>query len=292
MRLPEDFSYEKVKTKGKYFIAGKKYFYHESCEVCNEPFLSVRQKAVTCTRECRFRGERNGRFNDHRNWEELLGEKRAIELREEYSQRWKNDNPNSDGKHWFFSINEDEKRKWCLGQVRPSQTKGKTFEEIYGIEKAISLKQKISSETKKNMPEMGPPPVSCSYGYSGKFKGYFFRSLLELSYIKYLIDNNIKFRTAENREFAVKYTNSKGNDRNYYPDFYLGNDDKVVEIKPKFKLKCDPDTSLKFEAAKRKYGNRYVMLNEDDIRNITGENIVTSDSIGNIKDVIIYKRRK
>jgi len=287
MKLPDNFNIT-LKDNDHIKINDIKYYYHEHCVVCDDPFLSRRKEAVTCTRECCFSGERNPRHNDHRTWEELIGKERADKNKDDYRQNWINNNPNSNGNHWINKLNKNDKQLWRQGQGKVQALRGKKFYEFYGVERANEIRYSISVGTKKNMPEMGPPPISSGYGYSGKYKGYHFRSLLELSYIKHLIDNNINFKSAENKEFAVKYINSKGNTRKYYPDFYLIDENKIIEIKPKFKARYDSDVMLKCDAAKLVYGDKYVMLNEDDIRNMT--NLITANDISNIKDIIIYNK--
>jgi hypothetical protein len=84
------------------------------------------------------------------------------------------------------------------------------------------------------------------YGFVGKYNGYLFRSLMELSYI---LDNeaNHKIVCAE-RLASIKYSHL-GRRRNYYPDF-LVDDKMLIEIKPKSYFN-DPGVLAKKAAAER-----------------------------------------
>lgn len=122
--------------------------------------------------------------------------------------------------------------------------------EKYGIEEAdkrmAAMKEKHSKNaTGKNNNMYGKPtPKKAGNGWSGWYKDHFFRSLRELSYILYMEENNIEWKSAEN--IRIPYVNYDGSERTYSPDF-LVEDKKIVEIKPK-KLINSPLVKLKTEA--------------------------------------------
>lgn len=103
-------------------------------------------------------------------------------------------------------------------------------------------------------------------GWQGYYNNYYFRSILELSYIHYLIVNNINFKSAENKEFRIPYIYRKKK-KYYYPDFYLIDTEEIIEIKPSVKLN-DKINIIKFEEAKKIYGNKYKIITELDINKI------------------------
>jgi hypothetical protein len=119
---------------------------------------------------------------------------------------------------------------------------GKTFYdtwvEKYGVDEAdkrleqrkISLSSAMSG---KNNPMYGKPtPQGSGNGWSGWYKGWFFRSLMELSYvIKELENKGIPWCSAEKRELTIPYEDEDGNPRTYRADFLVG--DKLIEVKPK-----------------------------------------------------------
>lgn len=154
-----------------------------------------------------------------------------------------------------------------------SNCKGKSLNEIYGDEKAHKIKMKLSKHSKgKNNPMYGKPaPKRSGNGWSGYYKNHYFRSMLELNYLIYLVDNNIKFESGEKRKHAIKYT-MDGIERNYFPDYYLVDTDEYVEIKPKSMVNSYQN-KLKFKAAKSVLNNKFIILTEEDIVKINLNNL-------------------
>ena len=76
-----------------------------------------------------------------------------------------------------------------------------------------------------------PSPQGSGNGWSGWYKGWYFRSLLELSYMILVIERfNISWSNGE--KIKITYKNFSGINRNYFPDFLLNNK-YIIEIKPK-----------------------------------------------------------
>lgn len=120
-----------------------------------------------------------------------------------------------------------------------------------------------------------PSPQGSGNGWSGWYKGWYFRSLLELSYMIKVIERfNLKWKSAECKELAIPYTNWEGKQRTYFADFLI-NDKYLVECKPK-KLHNTPTVLSKSFGAKtfsKKRGLTYKLrcvriLNEDAIRKL------------------------
>jgi hypothetical protein len=135
---------------------------------------------------------------------------------------------------------------------------GRTFYDVwvekYGKEEAdkklLEYKKIKSIQTSgKNNPMYGKPsPKGSGNGWSGWYKGWYFRSLRELSYMIQVIEkNNYKWESAETKKLQIKYKDYNGVDRTYRADFII-NDKTIVEIKPK-KLMETPNNKLKKEAA-------------------------------------------
>lgn len=140
-------------------------------------------------------------------------------------------------------------------------------------EKEQEWKNKISkSVSGENNPMYGKPaPNGSGNGWKGWYKGIYFASLREFYYLKYLIDNNIKFENGEKRKYKIEYE-FMGKKCNYFLDFYLPESDTYIEIKPK-NLINNPKNSAKFKAAKEKLGNKFKVLTEDDLIKIDLETI-------------------
>jgi hypothetical protein len=93
-----------------------------------------------------------------------------------------------------------------------------------------------------------PSPVKSGHGYSGWYKGSFFRSLHELNYMVNVIERfNIPYKSAESSGIRIVYTGINGQKRTYVGDFIIA-DKYYVEVKPK-RLSNTIENTIKREAA-------------------------------------------
>lgn len=124
---------------------------------------------------------------------------------------------------------------------------------VYGKEKANEQHKKIAEKLSihssgENNPMFGKPsPQGSGNGWKGWYKGFYFRSLRELSYLLDLDDSGIPWSSGEAHKFDVQYINYDGTQRTYRPDFFVNNE-KLVEIKPK-RLQKTPNIMVKTAAA-------------------------------------------
>jgi hypothetical protein len=136
---------------------------------------------------------------------------------------------------------------------------GRTYYQVwvekYGKEEADRRQKEKNKKTSiqctgKNNPMYGKPsPKGSGNGWSGWYKGWFFRSLLELSYVVNVLEpNGDDWESAESLNIKIPYKNYKGVERTYTPDFLI-NSKTLVEVKPS-KLKSSLTVRLKAEAAK------------------------------------------
>jgi hypothetical protein len=119
---------------------------------------------------------------------------------------------------------------------------GKSYQEVwiekFGIEVAaqkiaeLNLRKSQNASGSKNPMYGRPAPHGSGGGWSGWYKGWFFRSLRELVYMITVIEREgHSWVSAEKKALRVGYIDEGGQARNYYADFFL--DGKVlVEIKP------------------------------------------------------------
>jgi len=171
-------------------------------------------------------------------WVEKYGRDKADVLKEQMSTKMKKR---------IASHTEEEKKR--INEKKGNKgTKngmyGKTIYEVwvekYGKEEADKkwqeLKRKKSEKSKgKNNPMYGKPaPIGSGNGLSGWYKGWYFRSLRELSYMVNVIEKeDHKWISLDNtKDFRIKYLALNGNERSYCPDFLI-DDRMIVEIKPK-----------------------------------------------------------
>ena len=132
-------------------------------------------------------------------------------------------------------------------------------------EKYVQWKLKCARPGEKNGMYGKASPCGAGNGWSGYFKNIYFRSLLELRYLKYLLDNNISFKNGEKGKYKIPYQLENGTNRTYSTDYYLLEKDIFIEIKPKGLLNTK-ENKLKFEAAKKLLGDRHIVLTEEDIQ--------------------------
>ena len=131
---------------------------------------------------------------------------------------------------------------------KPHPNKGKTYEQIHGREKAKKIKKLVARHGKDNAQFGKPAHNGSGNGWSGYYKGKYFRSLLELSFIvNFLEKNNLIYKSAEQAKYAIPYINLENKNRNYFADYITGRE--LIEVKPKLAAKWESN-KCKFKAAK------------------------------------------
>jgi hypothetical protein len=137
--------------------------------------------------------------------------------------------------------------KAVTGKSHPN--KGKTYEQIHGIKEAKRIKKLVARHGKNNA-QFGKPAYNGSgNGWSGYYKGKYFRSLLELSFIvNFLEKNNLTYESAEQIKYAIPYINIEKKKRNYFADYIVNN--TLIEVKPKLAAMWRSNI-CKFRAAKK-----------------------------------------
>jgi hypothetical protein len=164
----------------------------------------------------------------------------------------------------------------------------------YGIDianqKLHDLKIRHSKNSSgENNPMFGrPAPEGSGNGWSGWYKGIFFRSLLELAFLKKMIEEGINFESGELKCHGIPYVMDDTN-RTYFPDYYLVDTETYVEIKPK-RLTLSRENMIKFEAAKLSCNN-FQVITEYDIKKLTNEEIVRLYISGDLKWMERYEHK-
>ena len=138
----------------------------------------------------------------------------------------------------------------------------------YGKEEAdkresLRCKRLSKAMSGKGNPMYGKPaPLKSGNGWGGWYNDWYFRSLLELSYmVNYIEKNNLKWESAEKKKFKIPYIDFKGSDRNYFPDFFV-EDKFLIECKPKslFLSKINESKKIAAEQFCRDNGFVYQMI--------------------------------
>lgn len=154
--------------------------------------------------------------------------------------------------------------------------KGKKLEEIYGEEKAKEIKRNQSIRYMgENNPAFGKVYKKGGRSVKGYYKGLFFRSLFEYSFMKHLellgfdLANDIDYEC-----FKVPYQ-IEGKNRTYTIDFYVKSINAVYEVKPNYQVKIMKDTdvlAIKIKAAQNFFTEKNItfsIVTENDFQKIT-----------------------
>lgn len=171
------------------------------------------------------------------------------------------------------------------GRGMTGTTVYEVWREKYGTEIANEMwserNLKCARKGKDNGMYGKPPPQGSGNGWSGWYKGWYFRSLLELSYMITVIEKNgWKWRTGETKDLRIRWVDYKGDDRTYHPDF-LCEEKYLVEIKPK-KLHESPTVKAKREATEKfceENGYEYILT---DVKSLDTKEIFDLYSCGDI----------
>jgi hypothetical protein len=209
-------------------------------EYKNKYILKESEKKNRKCKSCSRKGENNPMFGKKGNLNPFFGKK--------HSEESKNKIRVNKNYETYKTIDfKDKMSKINKGENNPMF--GKSFYDVwvkrYGVDiankKMIEYKEKQSFNNKGENNSMygKPSPNGSGNGWSGWYKGWFFRSIKELTYMIKVIERfNLEWETGENKKYVVEYCDYKGNKRNYFPDFIISNK-YVVEIKPKKLFKSD-----------------------------------------------------
>lgn len=170
---------------------------------------------------------------------------------------------------WFKQLRAEQMR----GTNNPNKGTSvyATWVRKFGKERADELMDGFRSKSSRansghGNPMYGKPtPQGSGNGWSGWYRGWFFRSLRELSYMVRVIEaNGLRWRTGESSDLKIPYVGHDGSPRTYTADF-LVNETVLVEIKPK-RLHDSPTVAAKKAAAEafcRAAGLKYRLVDPE-----------------------------
>lgn len=236
----------------------------------------------SCAQKTRI-GERNS-FYGHKHTQETKDKAIAWNKQNEYKFKCK--------------AFKDKMSKKTSGKNNPMYNRScyEVWLSKYGEDEAnrrsTELNQKRSKNaTGSNNPMYGKPsPKGSGCGWSGWYKGWYFRSLRELSYMINVIEpNNHQWISAERSELSIPYVDTQGRARTYRADFLL--DGLVlVEIKPQ-KLMTTHLNHLKMIAAERFCSERCLEYRLTDASLLDYETLLQLYKEGLVELLPKYQRR-
>lgn len=197
----------------------------------------------------------------------------------------------------LYKCNTCTRLKWNAAghsflKGKVSKLKGKTYEEIFGTEGAAVKRSKLGRKGPLNN-QFGKPAYNGSgNGWSGWYKGKYFRSLLELSFVvNYIEANNFEVITAETKKYCIPYINPVGTHRNYFPDYIIN--DMLIEIKPKNAILWESN-QCKFKAAKKwcaERGLKFEVFDQTKFKQLSVEQLKILMSDGILKWLDRYDKK-
>lgn len=205
--------------------------YYRNCPTCKEELSYSTKwscaKAENLNKECKScskSGDKNPQYGNSGENNLFFGKKHTQESKDKVSRANKNKSKHT----------EQRKESLKKKMTENNPMSGKSFYDIwvekYGKEdadkKMLLYKKNKSEETSgENNPMYGKPsPQGSGNGWSGWYKGWFFRSIHELSFmINYIERFELNWKSAESKSYKIEYIDYDGKKRNYFPDFIIGN---------------------------------------------------------------------
>ena len=164
-----------------------------------------------------------------------------------------------------------------------SGTLGKTVEEIHGEEKGRAIRALKSVQTRGELnPAFGKVYARGGRSVKGHYKSFFFRSLLEYSFMKHLERRGFDLaRDVRYERFRVPYIFEE-HKRTYTVDFHVVPEKIVYEVKPCYIAAKPPTEQLaKWEAARiwlADQGLEFRVVTEDDFEKLLFKDVYGVDT--------------
>ena len=199
----------------------------KECNNCGKEFLMKGPTSNNCSRKC-ITSSRNKKWAvGGEAWREKWGEEadeKMKEFKKKLSERSSGENNGMHGKA------HSQSAKDAIGKFH-----SRTDKEKYGEQKASEISRKKSERlTGEKNPAYGKVYSRGGRSVKGHYKGKFFRSLLEYSFMKYAESTCASLDDFDYENFIIPWVNEKGVNRTYRPDFFHIEAKTVYEIKQSY----------------------------------------------------------
>jgi hypothetical protein len=242
------------------------------CLNCEKEFVMKGPTSNHCSRKCITTTRNKNWTVGGEAWREKWGEDADVKM-EEFRQK--------------ISAATSGEKNPTYGKSRPQNVKdavsrfhSRTDIEKYGVEKAaeLSRKRSVNATGEKNS-AYGKVYSRGGRSVKGYYKGKFFRSLLEYSFMKRLESMGISLDDIDYECFIVPWVNEEGTNRTYRPDFYHPASKTVYEVKQSYAVSsCD----LKHAAAQSYFSHRgltFKVVTENDFLKIKFEDALKDENV-------------
>lgn len=271
------YNFKNAETKGSY------------CKSCGlkESITDERIKKMSD----RLKGQNNPMYGKKGNLNPFFGRKHTNESKQKMID-------NRDMMVYKTESFREKIRGLKIGDKNPMY--GRSFYTVwvekYGKEVAnkkmenFKIKQTNNNLGCKNRMFGKPSPIGSGNGWSGWYKGWYFRSIKELTYMIKVIERfNLKWENAETKDLRIPYLDNNNQRRTYVADFLINNK-FLVEIKPK-NLWKSKSVVLKRESALLFCNNNNLIYKLTDIENLSNKEILNLYRNGEIKFIERYNDR-
>lgn len=270
---------------------------YRMCPVCDRPikysckyFKNCAEKIGSQCKSCAKTGDKNSFYGKKHSTETIKKTLKTLEI----SPAWKKhlDNIHSDEykKHFKENFSGENNPRFGLGSLKEIWTR--KYGEKIAHEKDLIWRKKMSEKSSgKGNPMYGKPsPLGSGNGWSGWYKGWYFRSLHELSYMVNIIERFVfRWESGELKKYKIEYIDWDGKKRNYFPDFVLNNK-YMIECKPK-RLHNSVSVQCKAEAAKEFCKQNNLIFKLTDPHKISEEKMIELYMSGDIVFIERYEKK-
>lgn len=259
--------------------------YELTCQKCGDTFRAYLIRPY-CSKSCST-SIRNQNHNMYDDWVKKYGpeiaEQKLIAFKKKLSEKFSGERNPMFGDH-------EHTKGW---RTRSANMRGKTLEELYGPDRAIDIRRRQSDAmTGVKNPAYGKIYMNGGKSLKGYYKGKFFRSLLEYSFLKHLESQGVDLDSDVVYEgVLIKYEFNEC-ERTYRPDFYVKSQHTMYEVKPSYAI-CQELNCAKFEAAREFFqvqGDQFKVVTEQDFIKIElVDAIQDQDVVWNEKTFLYFK---